>query len=130
MPKYILLLIILLQLNICLGKEDSDRILIDPNSQKENIIKEGTEFSVKTPCSTRDLYLLNEKENKDTIKPKGSRKIWEEGSRCFIIYNFEAKAATKESISINFGSYLSKLQQQLLNKKPTPELIVEVDIAK
>ena len=130
MSKHILLLIILIQLNICLGKEDSDRILIDPNSQKENIIKEGTEFSVKTPCSTRDLYLLNEKENKDTIKPKGSRKIWEEGSRCFIIYNFEAKAATKESISIKFGSFLSKLQQELLNKKPTPELIVNVDIAK
>ena len=143
MSKHILLLLILIQLNICRKKEDPNTFVIDPDlvNEKEITIKKGDEFRLQISCSTSILVLLNTDENEDFIEPKGSKQLFDDeeedhkGNKCYISYKFKAKAVTKESRELQFGNAISKIRRRarngnIQNDNSKPKLIVKVNIAK
>ena len=144
MSKHILLLLILIQLNICRRKEDPNTFVIDPDfvNEKEITIKKGDEFRIQISYSTSFLVLLNTDENGDFIEPKGSKQFCDDeeedhkGKKCYLSYKFEAKAVTKESRELQFGKAISKIKRSrtrndnIQNDNSKPKLIVKVNIAK
>ena len=133
MSKYILLLLILIQLNICIKKEVADTFYINPNleSEKEITIEEGKEFCIKISCMTKSYVLLNKNENEDSLHFQGTDSLEEHyeneylgGRRSYLLYYFEAKSVTKESKILKFTDTYSYLRQ----KNPIPTLNVKINI--
>ena len=143
MSKHILLLIILIQLNICIRKDVSTAFVVNPNlkSQKEITIEEGKVFCIKILSSGKNYFILNQKENEDALEFQGSEKIEEDDDdeqehhgkgKSYILYYLKAKAATEKPKSLKFGDGFSCLKQKRSTRKNiiTPEITLKINITK